>query len=351
MRRLHEQLQKRLRDPYQVISLGELPPADPILLKARADKGWKRALGRLKATLLVTREYEHLLLALEKDRTTWLQVPHPSGLAVDRKKKSVHLACTRNPNLLLELKGPILRPERARFLPGSLYLHDLAMIQGTLFGNSAGQNAVVRLDYEKGAQRVWWPHSIGRRNPVFHRNHLQLNSIAAGRSLRDSFFSASTATMLDRRPGDPLFPVDKRGVIFSGRTREPMAWGLTRPHSARLYQGDLWVCNSGYGEVGKVKAGVFHPVARLGSWTRGLCFARGILFVGISKVLPRFGAYAPGLDIKTSQCGVVALDPKTGKELGRIVWPQGNQIFAIDWLEGASLPYGRAEDVREFFYR
>jgi uncharacterized protein (TIGR03032 family) len=179
---------------------------------------------------------------------------------------------------------------------------------------------------------------------------LQLNSIAAGRSLADSFFSASSDSFLDRRPGDPLFPVDKRGVIFSGRTKEPMAWGLTRPHSARFHQGKLWVCNSGYGEVGQVRDGAFHPMARLGSWTRGLCFARGILFVGISKVLPRFEAYAPGLDIRTSQCGVVALDPKTGKELGRIVWPHGNQIFGIDWLEGASLPYGRAENAKEFFY-
>ena len=349
MKTLHEKQQALFRDPAQIIGLWNKSGIEPELLECQEDKGWKNTLRRLGVTLLVTREYEHLLMALAPGKTTWMPVPHPSGLAADRLKGVVHIASTRNPNLLMELKGKTLLPRRLRFLPGRTYLHDLALIGGKLYGNSVGQNAIVELDYDKGARRVWWPRCIERGKPVFDRNHIQLNSIAAGRTLKDSYFSASGERILDKVPGDPRYPVDKLGVLFSGRTRQAMAWGLTRPHSARLRGKELWVDNSGYGEVGRIVEGAFHPVARLGGWTRGLCFVKGVLFVGVSKVLPRFHAYAPGLDHRKSWCGVAALDPRDGRVLGKIRWPYGNQIFAIDWMEDVRLPFGGGDDLPKLF--
>jgi len=351
MNRLFAKQDKTLRDPAQVIGLWGGGAVDPRTLQAQADKGWKETLRRLGVTLLVTREYEHLLLALGPKETTWLPLPHPSGLAADRGRGTVHVACTRNPNLLMELKGDTLLPRRIRCLPGYLYLHDLALIGGTLHGNSVGQNAIVRLDYDRGAERVWWPKCIEKKGkPLFGRNHLQLNSIAAGKTLRDSFFSASSDRVRKQVPGDQDFPVDQKGVIFSGRTREPIARGLTRPHSARFHGKDLWVDNSGYGEVGRVREGRFEPFARLEGWTRGLCFVGDVLFVGVSKVLPRFTAYAPGLNLRQSRCGVAAIDLSSGRILGRITWPHGNQIFAIDWMKGARLPFDGRSDARPLFY-
>jgi uncharacterized protein (TIGR03032 family) len=156
--------------------------------------------------------------------------------------------------------------------------------------------------------------------------------------------------MLKKLPGDPLFPVDRRGVVFSGRTRQPMAHGLTRPHSARLRGKELWVCNSGYGEVGRIREGRFEPLIRLGSWTRGLCFVQDVLLVGISRILPRFRAYAPGLDLNKSRCGIVAIDPSNARILGQITWPHGNQIFAIDWMKNVRLPFGGKNDPHHLFY-
>ncbi|MFN8563871.1 MAG: DUF4915 domain-containing protein [Anaerolineae bacterium] len=92
--------------------------------------------------------------------------------------------------------------------------------------------------------------------PVFGQNHIQLNSIAAGDSSKTSFFSASTDKISARRPGHRNFPVDKRGVIF-GATREPIARGLTRPHSVWPHDGKIWVDNSGYGTLGYVEDGGF----------------------------------------------------------------------------------------------
>lgn len=315
---------------------------------------WWETLAATKVTLLVTREYEHLLMALcvtdAGPTISYMRMPHPSGLVSDRARGVIYVASTRNPNQVYDLApvaellprldvkiepliGRPLVPVRSRFFPGSTYMHDLALFGGELYANAVGQNAVVRLCDGGCAERVWWPRCIETSSgPVFGQNHLQLNSIAAGRDLQTSYFSASADKLSARRPGHRNFPVDRRGVIFSGATREPLAWGLTRPHSARLHADQVWVANSGYGELGYADDGRFVPIIRLPGWTRGLCFHEQIAFVGTSRVIPRFHQYAPGLDVDASQCGLHAIDMRSGQVLGSLIWPYGNQIFAIDWL-------------------
>jgi uncharacterized protein (TIGR03032 family) len=324
---------------------------DPRLLVCDERGAFWATLAERGLTLLVTREYEHLVIALHPGRreplVSYLPLPHPSGLAVDRRRGVVHVACTRNPNQIVELvpargmRAPGARapqaladrplvPAVARFLPGATYLHDLAMIGGTLHANSVGANAILRIDRTGRTRRVWWPKSVETaRGPRYDRNLLQLNSIAAGRTLRDSFFTASAERPGLLPPGHPDFPVDRRGVLFSGASRTVVVRGLTRPHSARLRRGRVWLANSGYGELGVCEGERFVPIATPGGWTRGLAFAGDVAFVGTSRVLPRFHQYAPGLDPARCVCGVHAVDVRSGRVLGSLIWPFGNQIFAI----------------------
>lgn len=361
-----EQHQREWRDPLQVVSQWEDASRVPDdLLQYRTVGPWWDLLASLEITLLITREYEHLIMALSTDQgrpsLSFFRLPHPSGLAFDRDRGLVYVASTRNPNQIFDLapaRGPadhhpVLLPVRSRFLPGRTYLHDLALVGDALHANAVGQNAILRIDPDGTASRVWWPAAIERDGtPVFCRNHLQLNSIAAGPTIDRSFFSASAASMSARRPGHRNFPVDRRGVIFSGRTREPMAFGLTRPHSARLQGDQLWVDNSGYGEVGLVREERFTPVARLPGWTRGLHFHGDLAFAGTSRVIPRFRQYAPGLDVDSSLCGVHAVDTRTGAVQASLLWPNGNQIFAIEAIPrrlAAGFPFtaGRRSTARE----
>lgn len=295
-------------------------------------------LESLGLTIVVTREYEHLVLALAapggRSTVTYFSLPHPNGLAAS-PAGTIAVASTRNPNAVYEFAPAdgVLMPVCADFYPGGLYLHDLAYVGRRLHANAVGMNAVVRLDGGGAFTPVWWPKSIDRDgSPDFSRNYLQLNSIAPASSLSRSFFTASAAAPGRRRPGHLDFPVDGRGVVFSGATREPVATGLTRPHSARLRDGVVWVANSGYGEVGFVDSGRFEAVARLPGWTRGLCFVGTTAFVGVSRVIPRFRAYAPGLDVDRSRCGVFAIDVESGEPVASIEWPGGNQLFAIEAL-------------------
>jgi uncharacterized protein (TIGR03032 family) len=312
---------------------------DPRIFTQRTRGAFWDVLAEHRLTLLVTREYEHLVLALHGGQVTHLPVPHPNGLAVDHDRGVVHVASTRNPNQIIDLApataaavpGRPLVPVRTRLLPGSLYLHDLALIGGKLHGNAVGQNAVVRIDPDGGYERVWWPKCIETaRGPRFGANYLQLNAIAAGPTLAASFFAASAEAPGARRPGHRNFPVDRRGVIFSGLTREVVVRGLTRPHSARLHEGRLWVDDSGYGAVGVCTDGRFEPVATLPGWTRGLAFHKHLAFVCTSRVLPRFHHYAPGLDPARCVCGVHVLDTRDGRVLGSLLWPEGNQLFAVE---------------------
>ncbi|HZX68471.1 MAG TPA: DUF4915 domain-containing protein, partial [Candidatus Elarobacter sp.] len=304
---------------------------------------------------------------------TYLRLPHPSGIAFDRTRDMLYVASTRNPNRIVALgrarglleRGDVTRgvraegqlvPLRSWYLPGCSYLHDLAMVGDTLHANATGQNAVVAVD-DKGARIVWWPTSIERdRAPRTDRNYLQLNSIAAGPDLASSFFSASGERPGRYRPAHPQYPVDRRGVIFSGATREPVVRGLTRPHSARLHAGKLWVDDSGYGGFGFVSAAQFESVVTLPGWTRGAAFAGDLAFVGTSRVIPRFRHYAPGLDTERSRCAIHAIDLASGKIAGSLEFPAGNQIFAIepvpaDWTTGLPFRAGRRDHAaRTLFY-
>jgi uncharacterized protein (TIGR03032 family) len=348
-----------LRDPEQVISLSTTTtPFDPAALDARFDDGFVQTLEELGVTLLVTREYEHLVVALgARDgalTTSCLRVPHPSGLVVDRTRDVVHVACTRNPNQLLELRpaagwfdrsdrfgdvdpgGGGLVPSRLRYLPGCMYLHDLALVGDRLVANAVGMNAVVDVTDET-SRAVWWPRSMDAGGRVRGtRNLIQLNSISAGATLETSMFTASCEAFNGFHPGDLAWPVDRQGVLFDGNTGEVCARGLTRPHSARPGpDGSVWVDDSGYGTLNLVVGENTEVVSALGGWTRGLCVIGGRAIVGTSRIIPRYEAYAPGVDPADASCGLHIVDLATGEIEGTLTWPAGDQVFAIDWMSAA----------------
>jgi len=366
------------RDPSAVIAQwSDAGAADAALLRTKARGDWWDALAEAGVTLIVSREYEHLVLAISPDaraRLSYLRLPHPSGIAFDPARGKLYVASTRNPNQIFEfrpVRGTLDRrdvtrhapamagslvPVRTRFLPGCYYVHDLAIVGGRLHANSVGQNAVVEVT-DEATSLVWWPAALERDGaPLTDRNYIQLNSIAAGDDLASSFFSASGERPGRYRPGHPNYPVDRRGVIYSGATREPVVRGLTRPHSARFHDGRLWVENSGYGEVGVIAGDRFESVRRLPGWTRGLAFAGKLAFVGTSRVIPRFRQYAPGLDVERGVCAIHAVDIATGAVRGSLEFPYGNQIFAIEavpagWTTG--FPFrdaARPHAARALFY-
>ncbi|WP_240330801.1 TIGR03032 family protein [Sphingorhabdus sp. Alg239-R122] len=86
------------------------------------------------------------------------------------------------------------------------------------------------------------------------------------------------------------------GIIIDVDTDEIVAEGLSMPHSPRVHDGQLWVLNSGSGEMGTINmgSGAFGPVASFPGFLRGLAFHGGHAFVTLSK--PRHGRFE-GLEL------------------------------------------------------
>lgn len=380
---LFEAQKQALRDPLQITSGAAAHDfgISSSSIRYQGSDSFIRLLKKHKISLLISREYEHLLLLLTAEQgklmQTFFPIPHPSGIAVHPSGNQFYVASTRNPNRIVEfslVSNALQRagassaalnakwlPTRSKFYPGATYLHDLVFIQNELYANSVGFNAVFKPDLSTARQEelLWCPPSLIKDAvPEINGNYLQLNSIAAADSLQSSFFTASTEHPQSYRPGHKKFKVDQRGVVFEGLNGNVVARGLTRPHSARLHKGKIWLCNSGYGQFGYVEQGEFIPLIKLPGWTRGLCFSDNIAFVGVSRILKGFEHYAPGLLTTNQECAVYAIDLHSGESIGSVHFPAGNQIFALECLSAkrpTSFPFTKVKasdrKIQQMFYQ
>lgn len=328
-------------------------------------------LDELDVALLVTREYEHLLVLLGGNSgQPWqsaMPIPHPSGAFVEPGNGAFVVSSTRTPNQLFWFDrlsddaweretvptvaqaedGTLFLPKSSRVLPGSFYIHDVVIAGGDVHVSVTGHNFVARIDPKSGWERVWWPRLLdvlGRH--AFESNVLQLNSIGLGPSgIADGFFTAFSEKTEGTKPWKEGYGPRGRGVAFSARTRDVVLRGLTCPHSATVHDGTLWLCDSGFGSVGHVSTNgdapdqnSFVAAAQLSGFTRGLAFAGHYAVVGLSKVIPRYEPYAPGLEPSASRCGLAIIDARTGEIAAQLWWPQGLQIYEVQTLSGIRRP-------------
>lgn len=110
------------------------------------------------------------------------------------------------------------------------------------------------------------------------------------------------------------------GVVIDVASNEIVASGLSMPHSPRLYDGRLWLLNSGAGEFGIVDpaSGAFTPVAFCPGYARGLAFIGRYAVIGLSK--PRRNKTFEGLALDerlrekdaAARCGLLVVDVDTG---------------------------------------
>jgi uncharacterized protein (TIGR03032 family) len=135
------------------------------------------------------------------------------------------------------------------------------------------------------------------------------------------------------------------GIVIDVATSEVLARGLSMPHSPRWYRGRLWLCESGCGTLGYIDAGTgrFEAVAAAPGFTRGLDFAGGYAFVGLSKV--RESAVFSGIPITERlsdaerTCGVCAVDLTSGEPAALLRFEEGvEEVFAVQVLAGHRYP-------------
>jgi uncharacterized protein (TIGR03032 family) len=168
---------------------------------------------------------------------------------------------------------------------GGLDAHDVGVDdQGRVIFVNTRFNCLATLSDRHSFEPVWRPYFI---DALVDEDRCHLNGLA----MRDGAPAYVTAVSRsntidgwrDRRSGG--------GVVIDVVKNEVVCEGLSMPHSPRWYHDELWVLNSGTGELGVIAGlkdgkGRFEPRVFCPGFLRGLSFYKGCAFVGLSK--PRY---------------------------------------------------------------
>jgi uncharacterized protein (TIGR03032 family) len=170
-------------------------------------------------------------------------------------------------------------------ITGRLDAHDVGiMAEGsTLFVNTQF-NCLAVPDPKHSFKTVWKPPFT---KDLVKEDRCHLNGLAMQDGAPAYVTAVSKSDTIDgwrdrRADGGIIIDVQKNKVICSD---------LSMPHSPRMHKGNLWVLNSGTGELGIVEGaangkGKFVPRAFCPGFVRGLAFHGDLAFVGLSR--PRY---------------------------------------------------------------
>jgi uncharacterized protein (TIGR03032 family) len=115
------------------------------------------------------------------------------------------------------------------------------------------------------------------------------------------------------------------------------------PHSPRLYQGNLYFLNSGYGTLNRwhPQTGSTEIIAELPGFTRGLDCWEGHAFVGLSQIRETAVFGGLPLDERRNQlrCGLAIVNLATSQLVATFWFNSGvEEVFAVSVLPGYRNP-------------
>lgn len=206
-----------------------------------------------------------------------------------------------------------------RFVPregritGRIDCHDIGLgDDGPIFVNTLF-NGLCGISGTGSFRPLWKPPFISAWTP---EDRCHLNGLAMD-GTRPAYVSAvSRSDTLDgwrERRADG-------GVVVDVASGEIVCSGLSMPHSPRLYDGRLWVLNSGRGQFGQIDpaTGDFTAVAFCPGYARGLAFIGRHAVIGLSR--PRNNQTFEGLALDQElaardtepRCGLIVVNIDTG---------------------------------------
>ena len=177
-----------------------------------------------------------------------------------------------------------LMPRRVH-VTGMLDAHDVGIDKSgaPIFVNTRF-NCVATTSERHSFEEVWRPPFI---DTLIDEDRCHLNGMA----MRDGAPAFVTAVSKSNTIDGWRDRRDGGGVVIDVARDEIVCEGLSMPHSPRWHDGQLWVLNSGTGELGVIEGmesgmGLFEPRVFCPGFLRGLAFHKGYAFVGLSK--PRY---------------------------------------------------------------
>jgi protein O-GlcNAc transferase len=226
---------------------------------------------------------------------------------------------------------------RTSFITGSIHGHELAWGTEGLWVVNTLFSCLCTLNDDYNFVPRWRPPFISK---LIDQDRCHLNGLAmeAGQP-RYVTVLAESDEPAGWRPTKAT-----SGAVLDVGSGEAVVRGLCMPHSPRLYDGRLWVLDSGKGLLATVdpRCGQVVPVTAVPGYTRGLTFGGPFAFVGLSRI--RETAVFGGLPIAQQRdelkCGVGIVDLRTGNQVAALQFHSGvEEVFAVELLPGATNPY------------
>lgn len=287
-------------------------------------------------------EFAHFDQAMGLTRT-------PNGVAVGSRDAIWSLPASREiaPRIKPEGEHDIAFLARSCHHTGALMGHDLAWGNGRLWLANTLFNGLVTIEGEWSFVPQWQPSFISGWQ-VGDRCHLN------GLALKEDGSGPAYVTALGETDADNGWREDKAsgGCLIHVPSNEVVLRHLSMPHSPRLYQGMVYVLDSGHGSLLRMDplSGQQSTIATLPGFTRGLeCFA-GRAFVGLSRI--RETAVFGGLPLQQHctqelRCGLAIVELSSGTVEG-LFWFHSaiEEVFAVSVLPGWLNPALIGPDTR-----
>lgn len=160
---------------------------------------------------------------------------------------------------------------------------------------------------------------------IIPEDHSHLNGIA----LENGLPRYITCFSPNNRPGFKSWK-DKplTGCVWDLVSDRPVIDNLALPHSPRIIDGDLFVCDSGRGRVLRRSGDELEAIANLRSFTRGMIATDDYIIVATSKI--RENACNPQIDkslLTENKCGIHFCDRHNFKLVESYYFEDKKEIF------------------------
>ncbi|MCP9886260.1 TIGR03032 family protein [Synechococcus sp. ATX 2A4] len=264
----------------------------------------------------------------------------PTGLAVGSRDAIWTLPASREiaPRLKPENSHDIAFLARSSHHSGPIMGHDLAWCGDQLWGVNTLFNCLCTFEAPWSFVPRWHPPFISAITPG-DRCHLN------GLAVAENGTSPAYVTALGSSDEENGWREHKRqgGCLIDLASGELLLRGLSMPHSPRLHNGQLYLLDSGHGQLLRVDPRTGSPttICELPGFTRGLeCFG-DLALVGLSRI--RETAVFGGLPLQERneqlRCGVAIVQLSTGNRIAHLWFNSGvEEIFAIACLPGYRNP-------------
>lgn len=337
--------QTNLETPMAIASSANLEP-----LRSVHTNNLPILLNQLGISLVVSTYQAGKVVLVRGDgetlNTHFRILPKPMGLAVDAAGRmavgtSSHIWEFRN----VAAAAPKIEPagkHDACFLPrnihvtGDIDIHEMGWGQEGLWFVNTRFSCLCTQDLDHSFVPRWRPPFVSAYAPE-DRCHLN------GLELIDGAPKYVTALGTTDTAGGWRQHKARGGILMDVTTNAVLAEGLSMPHSPRWYRDQLWVLESGDGNLSTVDSatGQVAAIAQLPGFTRGLDFWGPLAFVGLSQV--RESAVFSGLPLTERLteriCGVWVVNIETGEIMAFLQFEDAVQeIFAVQVLPGIRFP-------------